>query len=643
MIDTSQWTGQKLVASLVALDRLTKLALMLTVDSLALAACLVLAELVSGQTVAELALTALAVTGGLAALAAARLYRSVTRYLVWRSLAFASAGLLLLTAGLGLSASRAGSQAPVPLALAFGVAATTYLWLSRLCVRTLLQQRRTPRALPVAIYGAGEAGAQLARAMATSGEFRPVCFFDEKRAFTHRSVAGLEVFPVDALREQVARHGIGSIAIALPSSSPLRMRALTRKLVQAGVRVRWFRNLLEVHEQGEVRGALSEIRLEHLLGRIPVPPDMRLFGLCVEGKSVLVTGAGGSIGSELCRQLCALQPGRLDLIDHSEFALYTITAELRRRWPKVAVHAHLGSVCNPDLLKRVIASAGTDTIYHAAAYKHVPIVEENVVEGIRNNVLGAMAVAQAAHEGGVATCVLVSSDKAVRPTNVMGASKRIAELVFQAAAAVPGASTRFSIVRFGNVLGSSGSVVPLFQQQIARGGPITITHPDVIRYFMLIAEAAQLVVQAGAMARGGEVFVLDMGEPVRILDLARTMIGLSGLTERNGRNPDGDIAIEFIGLFPGEKLYEELLIGDGAEPSEHPAILRVREASLVGPELAHRIKQLLLACQSNERRQIDAMLVALVPEFRTAPERPTRPVTTAVQRDVSHAGNTVRA
>jgi FlaA1/EpsC-like NDP-sugar epimerase len=225
----------------------------------------------------------------------------------------------------------------------------------------------------------------------------------------------------------------------------------------------------------------------------------------------------------------------------------------------------------------------------------------------------------------------------------MGASKRIAELVFQAAAAAPGTVTRFSIVRFGNVLGSSGSVVPLFQQQIARGGPITITHPDVIRYFMLISEAAQLVVQAGAMARGGEVFVLDMGEPVRILDLARTMIGLSGLTERNGRNPDGDIAIEFIGLFPGEKLYEELLIGDGAEPSEHPAIMRVREPSLVGPELAHRIKQLLQACQSNERRQIDAMLVALVPEFRTAPERPTRPVTTAVQRDISHANNTVRA
>lgn len=643
MMDTSQRIGQKLAARLVALDRPTKLGLMLGVDSLALAACMALAALVSGQTVAALALTVLAVSGGLAALAVARLYRSVTRYLGWRSLALASAGLLLLTVGLGLSASRAGSPAPWSFAVGFGAAAMAYLWLSRLCVRLLLQQRSTPHARPVAIYGAGEAGAQLARAMTSSGEFRPVCFFDEKRAFIHRSVAGLEVFPVSALQAQVARHHIGSIVIALPGSSPLRMRALTRKLIQAGVRVRWFRNLLDMHEQGEVRGTLSEIRLEHLLGRIPVAPDMRLFAQCVQGKSVLVTGAGGSIGAELCRQICALQPGRLDLIDHSEFALYTITAELRRRWPKVAVHAHLGSVCNAALLKRVIASAATTTIYHAAAYKHVPIVEANVVEGIRNNVLGSMAIARAAHEGGVATCVLVSSDKAVRPTNVMGASKRIAELVFQAAAAVPGTVTRFSMVRFGNVLGSSGSVVPLFQQQIARGGPLTITHPEIIRYFMLITEAAQLVMQAGAMARGGEVFVLDMGEPVRILDLARTMIGLSGLTERNGRNPDGDIEIEFIGLFPGEKLYEELLIGDGAEPSDHPAILRVREPALVGPELTRRIEQLLLACQSNDRRQIDATLRALVPEFRTAPERPSRPVTTAVQREVSHAVNTVRA
>lgn len=643
MTDTSQRTGQRLVACLVALDRPTKLGLMLGVDSLALAACMVLAALVSGQTVAALALAVLAVTGGLAALAVARLYRSVTRYLDWRSLAVASAGLLLLTVGLGLSASRAGSLAPWSFALGFGAAAMAYLWLSRLCVRILFQQRVTPHALPVAIYGAGEAGAQLARAMASSGDFRPVCFFDEKRAFTHRSVAGLEVFPVSSLQEQVARHSIGSIVIALPGSSPLRMRALTRKLVQAGVRVRWFRNLLDTHEQGEVRGTLSEIRLEHLLGRIPVAPDARLFGRCVEGKSVLVTGAGGSIGSELCRQLCSLQPSRLDLIDHCEFSLYTISAELRRRWPHVAVHAHLGSVCNPALLKRVIATAATTTIYHAAAYKHVPMVEANVVEGIRNNVLGSMAIVHAAHEGGVATCVLISSDKAVRPTNVMGASKRIAEMVFQAAAAVPGTVTRFSMVRFGNVLGSSGSVVPLFQQQIARGGPLTITHPDIIRYFMLIAEAAQLVVQAGAMARGGEVFVLDMGEPVRILDLARTMIGLSGLTERNGRNPDGDIEIEFIGLYPGEKLYEELLIGDGAEPSEHPAILRVREPALAGPELTRRIEQLLLACQSNDRCHIDAMLVALVPEFRTAPERPSKPVTTPVQRDVPHAIETVRA
>ena len=635
MTHISHWTGQQLVTRLIALDRPIKVGLMLGVDSLALAACLALALSASGQVIASSALTLYAVPGGLVALASARLYRSVTRYLVWNNLAIASAALLLLSVGLGVGATKAGLSDPWPLALGFGVAAMAYLWLSRLCARVLLLPGMTSLALPVAIYGAGEAGAQLARAMASSGEFRAVCFFDEKRALNHRNVAGLDVFPVSQLQEQVLRHQIGSIVIALPKSSPLRMRALTRKLVQGGVPVRWFRNLLDTHEHGDVCDTLSEIQLEDLLGRIPVPPDTRLFDRCVRGKSVLVTGAGGSIGSELCRQLCALEPARLDLIDHSEFSLYTISAELRRRWPQLAVHAHLGSVCNLALLTRVIGAAATTTIYHAAAYKHVPIVEANVVEGIRNNVLGSMAIARAAHEGGVATCVLISSDKAVRPTNVMGASKRIAELVFQASAAVPGTGTCFSMVRFGNVLGSSGSVVPLFRQQIARGGPVTITHPEIIRFFMLITEAAQLVVQAGAMARGGEVFVLDMGEPVRILDLAKTMIGLSGLTVRNGANPDGDIEIEFVGLFPGEKLYEELLIGNGAFPSVHPAILQVCEPALAGDELARRIEQLLVACQSNDRRHIDAVLVALVPEFCPGPDRPSKCVTALSRRDVA--------
>ena len=360
---------------------------------------------------------------------------------------------------------------------------------------------------------------------------------------------------------------------------------------------------------------LPDFAPEQLLGRAPVQPDKALFARCVRGKNVLVTGAGGSIGSELCRQIASLGPHCLHLVDHSEFALYTIAQELRARWPQLVLHAHLGSVCSERMLERVMDGAAIHTIYHAAAYKHVSIVETNMVEGLRNNVVGARNVAAAAARHGVHTCVLVSSDKAVRPSTIMGASKRLSELVFQAAQDEGAGVTTFSMVRFGNVLGSSGSVVPLFRQQLQQGGPLTITDAAMERYFMLIPEAAQLVIQAGAMAEGGEVFVLDMGAPLRIVDLARRMIALAGLTERTPRNPQGDIDIRYVGLCPGEKLQEELLTADGAIPSRHPRILCMKEQALPAAQLDQYLELLLVACASNDRWLIEAMLKTIISEF----------------------------
>jgi FlaA1/EpsC-like NDP-sugar epimerase len=334
---------------------------------------------------------------------------------------------------------------------------------------------------------------------------------------------------------------------------------------------------------------------------------------------VMVTGAGGSIGSELCRQILTQRPRRLVLLDHSEYALYTIDHEVLHAAHGTEVVSCLGTVLDEVLLQTLMKQHEVQTVYHAAAYKHVPIVEANVQQGLRNNVFGTLAVARASMDAGVETCVLISTDKAVRPTNVMGASKRVAELVLQAAA-LRSSRTVFSMVRFGNVLGSSGSVVPLFRRQIQAGGPITITHPDIVRYFMLIPEAAQLVIQAGAMAAGGEVFVLDMGEPVRIVDLARSMIRLSGLTEMNDEAPGGQIEIKAVGLRPGEKLFEELLIGDNVVPSSHPRIMCARERHIDPALLDKMLASLRQACESNDTESMLRQMRNLVPEFRPADE-----------------------
>ncbi|MES2016961.1 MAG: nucleoside-diphosphate sugar epimerase/dehydratase [Pseudomonadota bacterium] len=605
------------------MNRHTKIALMVGVDLLALPFCSLIAMLLRVGDL-HLALNygagsyLLVALVTIAAFSLSDLYRAVIRFIDQRlltatGLALGLAGLCVYFVLLFINDARFPRSA---LAIYWFIA-FSYVVASRLAVRNFLRNhsgQRPASSNTVAIYGAGEQGAQLALTMRTSNEYQPVCFFDDKRLLNERTIAGLRVFHTDRLVEMVNALCIRSIIIAIPSVSPERLRDIMQRMAKAGVTTKILSRLLDLADDKPME-AVRELKFEDLLGRAPVPPRTELFARCVRGKSVLVTGAGGSIGSELCRQIVTLAPAQLHLLDHSEFALYTIKQELLARHPDLTIVAHLGSVCSAALVERILQDEQIATIYHAAAYKHVPLVESNIVEGLRNNVLGSQVIAAAAAKFKVQTCVLISSDKAVRPSNIMGASKRIAELIFQAAASHLSAETTFCMVRFGNVLGSSGSVIPLFQRQIAHGGPLTITHPEVARYFMLISEAAQLVIQAGAMAKGGDVFVLDMGEPIKIVDLARTMIVMSGLTERTAQCPDGDIAIKFVGLFPGEKLNEELLTDGAVFPSEHPRILRMKENALHAGVLDTYITFLMMACDTNDRTMIEAMVKAIATEY----------------------------
>jgi FlaA1/EpsC-like NDP-sugar epimerase len=492
-----------------------------------------------------------------------------------------------------------------------------YVVLSRFGASHLLRSQSTPRRkrLRVAIYGAGEAGFQLLTAMRASHTYVPMCFVDDSRHLHNKHISGVRVISLEKLRASREDLEIEQVILAIPSASPQRRRQIFNELTAFGLTVRTLPTMAELADHKISDHSVREIEVEDLLGRKPVPPRHELFAKCVTDKSVLVTGAGGSIGSELCRQIQMKTPRRLVLLDHSEFSLYAIERELREQFPQAQILAVLGSVCDQTLIATTLQRHGIQTVYHAAAYKHVPLVEANIQEGIQNNVRGTWSVALNAERFGVETCVLVSTDKAVRPTNVMGTSKRISELVFQAFAANPNGNTIYSMVRFGNVLGSSGSVVPLFRNQIKQGGPITLTHPDIIRYFMLIPEAAQLVIQAGAMARGGEVFVLDMGDPVRVIELARTMIEMSGLIERTLDQPEGDIEIRITGLRPGEKLFEELLIGGSVAPSKHPRIMCSHEAYLPRPELEEKLQALFASCKGDDELSVRQALQRLVPEY----------------------------
>jgi FlaA1/EpsC-like NDP-sugar epimerase len=451
---------------------------------------------------------------------------------------------------------------------------------TRLLVRAYYQDKLYSACEKVIIYGAGESGRQLLTALNHGDEFRPVYFVDDDRKVQRSVINGVQVESPQRLAELIEEHDISQLMLALPSISQERRRTIINELVKLPVYVRTVPKFTEILRGKASVEEIQDIELEDLLGRDPVPPHPELMDRCITDKVVMVTGAGGSIGSELCRQLLLSEPSELLLLDSSEYALYKIERELRAILNaadlKCDIVPLLGTVQDRKRLLRIFRTFHVATVYHAAAYKHVPLVEYNVAEGVANNVFGTWYAAEAAVEAGVETFVLVSTDKAVRPTNIMGASKRFAEMCCQSLASVQQA-TRFCMVRFGNVLGSSGSVVPLFREQIQSGGPLTVTHPEVSRYFMTIPEAAQLVLQASAMGTGGDVFVLDMGEPVRILDLARRMIRLSGYTVRDDDNAHGDIEVLFTGLRPGEKLFEELLLGDHVSGTGHPMIMRAEE------------------------------------------------------------------
>ena len=474
------------------------------------------------------------------------------------------------------------------------------------------------KALPqVVIYGAGSAGREIAAALAGSREMVVRGFVDDAAELQGNTINGLPIYPPRRLPDLADKKGITDVLLAMPSVSRSRRAEILLSLQQLRLRVRMLPGLADL-AQGRVQVQdLREPEIEDLLGRDAVAPDEALMHLNIRGKVVLVTGAGGSIGGELCRQIVRMEPAALLLVDASEFALYSIHQELQRLSPgqPSRLVPLLASVRDEARMRELMATWRPHTVFHAAAYKHVPMVEHNPAEGVKNNSMGTLVTATLASEYGVRDFVLISTDKAVRPTNIMGASKRLAEMVLQGLAQQAG-NTRFSMVRFGNVLGSSGSVVPLFRQQIRDGGPVTLTHPAITRYFMTIPEAAQLVIQAGAMATGGEVFVLDMGTPVKIIDLARRMVELSGLQVRDTDNPQGDIELAVTGLRPGEKLYEELLIGDNPQPTRHPRVLKAHETCPPWAELSQQLERLTTALESNDVQAIKAILQQLVPGYQ---------------------------
>ena len=486
----------------------------------------------------------------------------------------------------------------------------------------------------VAIYGAGNVGLQLLRALNESAQYKPVAFIDDDKSLWGQVIQRVKVYMPGKIAKLIERDGIEEIFLAIPSASRQRRRNIIRGLEPFPVMVKTVPDLAEIASGAVEVSDLRPIDVEDLLGRDPVPPVADLLERDIGGKAVMITGAGGSIGSELSRQVLRLGPTRLVLYELSEVALYEIEQEVQEivadlraaaqedgaAPPDIEIVSVLGSVLDRGLLAHTIQSNGIETIYHAAAYKHVPIVESNPVTGLRNNTFGTLAVAETAKELGVARLVLISTDKAVRPTSIMGASKRLAELILQAMAADEGTGTVFTMVRFGNVLDSSGSVVRRFRKQIRQGGPITVTHPNIIRYFMSIPEAGQLVIQAGAMAEGGDVFVLDMGSPVKIDDLARTMVHLSGLEVQDDDHPDGDIAIDYVGLRQGEKLYEELLIGENTTGTQHPRIMKNSEPMLGLAALKTELAQLERAVEDYDLAGIHAILKRTVEGYTQADE-----------------------
>ncbi|WP_434060042.1 polysaccharide biosynthesis protein [Pseudomonas fulva] len=568
------------------------------------------------------------------------MYRAVMRY-------FGTEALIAITKAVSLSALilalaiywHQDARAVIPRSMVFN-----YWWLSimligglRLAMRQFFMghwfaadqpfkfSSRDAGAPAVAIYGAGSAGNQLAASLRMGRSMRPVAFIDDDSNISNRIIAGLRVYSPKHIQQMIDDTGATEILMALPSVSRTRRREVLEALEKYPLHVRTVPGFMDL-ASGRVKVEdVQEVDIADLLGRDTVPPQRELFERCIRGQVVMVTGAGGSIGSELCRQILGSGPKTLLLFEHSEFNLYAIHGELEQRIRRESLAVRLvpilGSVRNQQRQVELLRAWDVNTVYHAAAYKHVPMVEHNIAEGVLNNVLGSLHTAQAALKAGVEHFVLISTDKAVRPTNVMGSTKRLAEMVLQALSRESAPvlfgdkegvhqvnKTRFTMVRFGNVLGSSGSVIPRFYEQIRKGGPVTVTHPNITRYFMTIPEAAQLVIQAGSMGQGGDVFVLDMGQPVKIAELAEKMIHLTGLSVASDNNPSGDIAIEFTGLRPGEKLYEELLIGDNVSPTEHPMIMRANEEHLPWETFKAVMADLIKAVEQDDYDRVRQLL-----------------------------------
>lgn len=496
-------------------------------------------------------------------------------------------------------------------------------FLAKVLLQSLIQNFRPKE--PVIIYGAGSSGMQLLVALQNGDQYLPVAFVDDSHNMLGNTVHGIRVYSPNSLYELIESYAVRQIFLAIPSATHGERKEILNRLEHLPVHVKTVPDLFDMVSGKMGVDEIREIDIEDLLGRDIVPPNPELLGACITGQSVMVTGAGGSIGSELCRQIVAINPSKLILLDSFEYGLYKLESELIEKLHSIdggdaiEVVSLLGSVGNRLQMENAIKTFGVDTVYHVAAYKQVPMVEKNVVEGVQNNIFGTLVSAQAAEKFKVKNFVLISTDKAVRPTNFMGATKRFAEQVLQAMAARKSA-TKFSMVRFGNVLGSSGSVVPLFRRQISRGGPVTVTHPEVTRYFMTVQEAAQLVIQAGSMATGGDVFVLDMHEPIKIIDLAKKMVHLMGFEVKDENSYRGDIAIEYTGLRPGEKLYEELLIGESVTGTEHPKIMRAEEETLSWEELEGLLNRLELACKQIDLNEIRMLLMKAVDGFEPKDE-----------------------
>ena len=551
------------------------------------------------------------------------LYRAVVRYMGSQTLALVAAGGAVSSAYLGLLVTLSGKLAlPIGAYFIYPLLLWVLMVVVRLALRSFLFVANTVTASsPLLIYGAGRAGLAVLDVLGGQG-FRPVAFIDDDRSKHKTVIRGVPVYQSDRLEKLIERDEIRDVLLAMPKAPRSRRRAIIERLEPLRVRVRSVPSLEAILRGTDPLGAIRKVGIDDVLGRDPIAPDEALLRQGLAGQGVLVTGAAGSIGSELARQILQARPARLVLLEQSEFGLYDLERRLAPEAARLGVPLIpvLASVLDGAALKRAFSVHEIAVVYHAAAYKHVPLVESNEAAGLRTNVFGTLTALEAAEAAGVKAFTLISTDKAVNPTNVMGASKRVAELVVQAKA--QNSTVRCAMVRFGNVLGSSGSVVPLFQSQIEAGGPVTVTHPEVVRYFMTIPEAAQLVLQASAMARGGDVFLLDMGEPVKILDLARRFIRLAGLSVRDAEHPDGDIDIVFSGLRPGEKLFEELLISGAEQGTAHPRIFTAEEPHLPWAALAPHLEALRGLCEAGDGAGLRAQLRTLVEGYQPSDAAP---------------------